>query len=254
MKTNFDDADIYSEQISERKNRNIRLIENARTTLATARIDLNVFAKDFTGLPKYLFDQELAKKQSVVSLLQNRISILEQELDLIRAPFSNDIDYRKKLLETFVKEIKKLGIRNKKLRFHGTSLISALETIASGEISPSSDRGLGQTSFDINGQISVTDYRSVEISLKDYTGIKDKFLPMGCIFVITPKNRADERAIRSYTMGSLKIFERGKPSPRIKCILTSPESLPIVRAQLKRSGYPETLAIDYFEFLNRKSG
>ncbi len=249
MKTNFDNFDILLAETNERKNRSTRLIANAKASLALAKSNLKAFTENTSGLPEYLFEQELAKSKSVVSLIEHRIVVLEDEYKLIRPSFDNDIRYRKKLLDIFAQEVKKLGIGKDKLRFHGAPLVPALQTIESGEISPSSDRGLGQTSLDINGQISVTDYSSVQLSLQDYTGIKDHFLPMGCIFVVTPQDADDERSIQSYTMRSLKIFDNGQPSTRLKYILASPESLPILKGQLKKFGYPENLAIDYLDFL-----
>lgn len=251
MKINFDNLIVDSEPTNERKNRNRRQINNARKTLESAKDSLKSFTEDFSELPKFLFDQELAKSQSMVSLLEYKVAVLEQEYTLLRTPIESDLKYRRELLDIFATEIKKFRVRKKILMFHGTPLITALQSIESGELSPSLDRGLGQTSLDIGGQISVTDYRSIQLSLRDYTGINDHFLPMGCIFVVTPENKADERSINSYTMKSLKFHINGSPSPRLKYILASPESLPIIKKQLKKFGYFENLAIDYLSFLKK---
>lgn len=251
MKKILENPPIGPKDVNERQERTKRLILSAQTELANVKKMVAQLESTDSTIPKYLFDQELVTMNSMINLLTHRIAVLRQEYDFIRAPSESDLQYRKTVLNTFAPEIKRMGIRKREMRFHGTSLVYALQMIESGELSSSQDRGLGRTSHDIGGRISVTDYQSVQVSIRDYTGIKDHLLPMGCIFVVTPENRADARSIRSYSMKSLKIFENGGPSPRLRHILTSPESLPIIRKQLKKFGYPENLAIDYLKFLEK---
>lgn len=236
-----------SNSVQERLHRTQRLILSAQNSLLSAEKALRDLKRN--PLPnKFLHQEAVTQAESTVLLIEDRIAYLENESILIREINPADVEYRKDLVDTLPEQAKRRAIRNKKLRFHGATLVSSLRIIANGSISSSQERGMGQVSFDGSGQISVTDLKSISLSIKDYTGIKDQFIPLGCLFVVLPQNRADERTISSYLMRSLKLKER-KVSKRFVAVLCSPESLPIIKKQLQENGYPPTLAKDYFEFL-----
>lgn len=235
-------------EIKARIDRLSRLMTQAEYHLHEAKKRLAAFKSDYENSNPHVFALGLAQEQSSVDALEHRVKFLKIELQLLRPPKSEDIDYRKDLIKRFQGEAQINTMENPDLRFHGTSLVSALDIIDSGSISASAERGLGDSSFDVSGQISVTDLESVDLSIKDYTAIKDVFLPMGCLFVLLPRDHEDAISVRSYLMASVKILQNGNCSEQFVKILTSPEALPLVRERLKKNGYPEDFACDYFSF------
>ncbi len=235
-------------EIKARIDRLTRLMTQTEYHLHEAKKRLATFKSDYENSNPHIFALGLAQEQSSVDALEHRVKFLKIELQLLRPPISEDVDFRKDLIKRFADEVSKNTSENSNLRFHGTSLVSALDIIDSGSISASAERGLGDSSFDVSGQISVTDIESVDLSIKDYTAIKDVFLPMGCLFVLLPRDHEDAISIRSYLMKSAKILGEGGCSEQFVKILTSPEALPLVRERLKKNGYPENFACDYFSF------
>lgn len=235
-------------EIKARINQLTRLMTLAEYQLHEAEKRLASFRSDYQNSNPHIYALGLRQEQSSVDALLQRVKFLKIELSLLRPPISSDIDYRKELVKRFYEVLKKNTVENESLRFHGTSLVSALDIIDSGSISASAERGLGDSSFDVSGQISVTDVESVDLSIKDYIAIKDVFLPMGCLFVLLPKDHDDAVSVRSYLMKSTKIFSEGRCTEQFVRILTSPEALPLVRERLKKNGYPEDFACDFLSF------
>lgn len=225
-----------------------RLMTQSEYHLHEAKKRLATFRKDYENSNPHLFSLGLAQEQSSVDALEHRIKFLKIELQLLRSPVTDDVNYRKDLIKRFGEEVGKNTSENLDLRFHGTSLVAALDIIDSGSISASAERGLGDSSFDVSGQISVTSVESVDLSIRDYIAIKDVFLPMGCLFVLLPRDHEDAVSVRSYLMKSVKILGDGGCSEQFVKILASPEALPLVRERLKKNGYPEDFACDYFSF------
>lgn len=235
-------------EIKARIDRLTRLMTQAEYHLHEAKKRLAAFRSDYENANPHVFAMGLAQEQSSVDALEHRVKFLKIELQLLRPPTTDDVNYRKDLVKRFGDEVARNTGESPDLRFHGTSLVSALDIIDSGSISASAERGLGDSSFDVSGQISVTDVESVDLSIKDYTAIKDIFLPMGCLFVLLPRDQEDAVSIRSYLMKSVKILDNGGCTDQFVRILTSPEALPLVRERLKKNGYPEDFACDYFSF------
>lgn len=235
-------------EIKARIDRLTRLMTQAEYHLHEAKRRLATFKSDYEGSNPHVYALGLSQEQSSVDALEHRVKFLKIELQLLRPPIEEDVNYRKDLVRRFGEEVQINTAENLDLRFHGTSLVSALDIIDSGSISASAERGLGDSSFDVSGQISVTDVESVDLSIKDYTAIKDVFLPMGCLFVLLPRDEEDAASVRSYLMKSTRIFDNGNCTKQFVRILTSPEALPLVKERLKKNGYPEDFACDYFSF------
>ncbi|MCD8484371.1 hypothetical protein LRY65_00725 [Candidatus Woesebacteria bacterium] len=183
-------------------------------------------------------------------MLEN-IASLEEVLEVARVPDSQDIEYRQKLLREFPQRMSLLSVTFPDLRFHGTSFIAAKAMIEYGGVVSSQERGLVRSSFDGEGQISVTTPQSVELSVKDYIQIKDFLLPLGCLFVLLPEDQIDAAAGDSYLMKSVQFREYNTHSERFVCVLASAEVLPKVRHLLRENGYSEEKAMEFFEFLSK---
>ncbi|MBP9781125.1 hypothetical protein KBC89_00530 [Candidatus Woesebacteria bacterium] len=227
-----------------RLNRTHRLLASAKQDLVDAKKRLSLVGTNASGVNKIHTFLERQRAKSVVALLEYRIVYLEQELLFIRNKNQSDIEYRLLVRKEFSAELSTLFSKSH-LLFHGASLIATLEIIKSKSISSTTERGLGQVSYDVDGSISVSSADAVQVSLVDYTGIKDLFIPMGCLFVI--KNESS--TINVTAIQSFSLFKDGKINPCLVAILASTESLPIIRSKLIECGYPAEIVLEYFAFL-----
>lgn len=246
--TNEDREYHQVESISQRHGRIIRMIGSVRQELSLV-IDIYRKTEDSTDTHPQLKQEALHKLQAEINSLDNRIHRLELELNIIRPENQRDMNYRNHLKQDFAMQLNALAVYFPELRFHASNIIASLEIITSKQISSSGERGLGQSSFDLNGQISVTGPDGVQLSINDYLGIKDKMLPLGCMFVILPKDNNDAHSVRSFLMGSLKLTNDADKK-RLVAVLTSPENLKQVRTVLENSGFDKSLAMEFFAFIN----
>jgi hypothetical protein len=230
------------ESLGSRLSRNNRLLRAAELELAQANKRLADLRDDEPSFPnKHLFNLAIPQVESDVAILENRIIFLGKEEKLLREPNISDIQYRKKLTKEFPKLLlKKLGDSN--LKFHGTPLINSLSVLESERLVSSPELGLGRTSLDVSGQVSATNPDSVVLSIKDYININDAFLPLGCLFVLD---------VESDGRDSIPSVELAKDGSKLKAILCSTEVLPIIKRALSSLGYPDDLAFEYFEFLEK---
>lgn len=227
-----------------RLQRTHRYLAAATQELVLAKQRLSVVTANASGLNKIHTFLERQQAKSIVTLLEYRVCYLQQELVFIRAKNQADIEYRLLLRKEFSEKIsRKFG--DAPILFHGANLIATLEIIKSRTISSTTERGMGQVSYDVDGYISVTTTESVQVSLNDYTGIKDLFIPMGCLFII--KSQSSTTSVT--TIQSFPIFTDGKINANLIAILASAESLPIVRSKLVECGCPSETAQEYFAFL-----
>ncbi|MCC6711327.1 MAG: hypothetical protein IT416_03175 [Candidatus Pacebacteria bacterium] len=226
------------ESFNARKSRNERLLESAIANLAKAERRLQELESEQGSRFNYVLQQGIENAKSDVAKLAQLRYLLEAEKILLRKEVRGDVDYRKRLVTEFLANVRKI---DKRIKFHGTSLLHVIEILKSGQLISSQEQGLGRTSYDMSGHISVTDKESIGISIRDYINIKDRFLPLGCIFVIDPGSNVYDGAP---TIPSLSLNDQ-----QLINILCSPEVMPILKRQLRKFGYSENLAVDFFDFL-----
>lgn len=220
-----------------------RQLKAARAELYTAGQQLaHAIENEFPN--QYLKEQMVEQAKSLVRSIEQRILDLEETLSLLRPPTKEELEYRKKLLDSFAEIVGQQANRLRGIRFHGADWIHSAAIIRSGEISSSQERGMDRSSFDVGGQISVTDAKSVQLSLRDYTGIQEYLLPMGCLFVLEDTSR-DEIG-NTYVMESVKM--KGKNAVRFK-VLASTEMLQPLKKLLSDNGLSPDDAIEYFDYL-----
>ncbi len=221
-----------------------RYLASATQELVLAKQRLSSVSADASGLNRIHTFLERQQAKSIVALLEYRVCYLQQELLFIRAKNQADIEYRFLLRKEFPAKVSHKFVDDPIL-FHGANLIATLEIIQSKSISSSTERGMGQISYDVDGYISVSTAESVQVSLIDYTGMKDLFIPMGCLFII--KSQSSTASVT--TIQSFPMFKDGKINTNLVAILASAESLPIVKSKLIECGYPAETAQEYFSFL-----
>jgi hypothetical protein len=198
------------------------------------------------GKNTWLLDHRSARTKQAKMTLEHQLQRIEREREMVREISPEEISYRKNILQEFPKALAHAPIA-RSLRFHGADILSSQDIIESGEISASNERGMDDSSHDAKGQISITTNENVILSLKDYTGISDYTIPMGCLFVLRPKDEEDARSQQSNMMDTV-VFT-GKNAGRLVNVVTSAEMIDAIRNLLREQGLNPQIAVEYHEYL-----
>jgi len=184
-----------------------------------------------TEIEKYekLKNMDIDKKEKRLELaaksVARRMFVIEQikdQISFLRPSLKEDIEYRLRQYNEFSRRMRTCVPDDIPLRFHGCPIYTAKRIIESGELSSSVDRLGFETSYDTEGQISVTTKESLEVTVQGYAGLNGNYeLPAGCIFVLLPKDEFDAKSGESLLMNSLNI--RKEPE-RLFAIITTPEN------------------------------
>jgi len=174
----------------------------------------------------------------------------EEMREYFRLPTITDIEYRAHLKNTFAASLAKYLPDNSSLRFHGTSIMAAKHILSSGTISSAVDHDHTQRSMDIQGKISVTSPNNLRITINDYLNLPIKSLPIGCVFVLFPRESEISSSEMTMSMNNANLKPKIGAVDQFCAVLCPPESLDRVRGWLTKYGYPSKLAVEYFDFKN----
>ena len=171
----------------------------------------------------------------------------EQKLALLRPSSEADVAYRKKVLNELPRSIREKIPPNLPLKFHGTSIYTAQEIIASGEISSSVDRLGIATSYDTSDQVSVTAPESIEVTLESYSGLMEEncAMPAGCVFVLLPATKEDAHTGSSLLMSNVIFKEH---PDQLFAIMTSSENVDRVKQWAEEAGVDPSKVAEFFGF------
>lgn len=183
--------------------------------------------------------------QKTISSRKNALAQIEDQLEFLRPSDEKDMQYRLRQYDEFSKKMKDLVPEDLPLRFHGCPIYTAKHIIESGEISSSVDRLGVETSYDTEGQISVTTKDTLDTTIHGYTHLSENFLPAGCVFVLLPKDELDAKAGDSMLMGNVNFKQ--EPN-RLYGIITTPENIEKVSQWAKVSGIDLSKIHDFDEF------
>lgn len=170
----------------------------------------------------------------------------ERELEFLRVPTQEDIEYRLDIQKNFSFFLERAFINKVDLRFHGTSIYFAKEILASGEISCSEDRLGFSTSFDFKGRFSVSPIGSVDVTISYYLDLTNFFMPAGCLFVM--KSRGEDDVLDGSQMR--KFVFKETPEALVG-ILTTPENIDRVKGWCVDAGIDEDLVSRFEDFLQK---
>lgn len=172
----------------------------------------------------------------------------ERKGKFIRANDPEDVEYRKRQLETFCIRLQSLITETSELRFHGTPIYFAEEIIRHGNISSTADRFGGYIrSTDLPGEISVSDINKLSRTLDFFMDMTayDRCLPCGCLFVLRGNDQSAEQREAS-VMNAVDFFE---DPDRLAAVVTTPENQKRVKCWMKISDLPDELVCTFDEFL-----
>lgn len=226
--------------------------EKRRNNLIRYKITLEENLKKAIDKYNSIESSEIDKKEARLKIAQKTISSrknalvqIEDQLEFLRPSDEKDMEYRLRQYDEFSKKMKDLIPENLPLRFHGCPIYTAKHIIESGEISSSVDRLGVETSYDTEGQISVTTKDTLDTTIRGYTHLSENFLPAGCVFVLLPKDELDAKAGDSMLMGNVNFQQ--EPN-RLYGIITTPENIERVSQWAKLSGIDLSKIHDFDEF------
>lgn len=229
------------EEFEKRKNNLIRY-------KATLEENLKKAIDKYNSIESSEIDKKEARlkiAQKTISSRKNALAQIEDQLEFLRPSDEKDMEYRLRQYDEFSKKIKDLVPEDLPLRFHGCPIYTAKHIIESGEISSSVDRLGVETSYDTEGQISVTTKDTLDTTIHGYTHLSENFLPAGCVFVLLPKDELDAKAGDSMLMGNVNFKQ--EPN-RLYGIITTPENIERVSQWAKVSGIDLSKIHDFDEF------
>lgn len=177
---------------------------------------------------------KLQVAQKKITRLEQNLLGLEEQLEFLRPANEDDIEYRKRQEKEFARKMKDLIPEELPLRFHGCPIYTAKHIIESGELSSSVDRLGYETSYDAEGQISVTTKDSLDITIYSYSKLyEDLNLPAGCVFVLLPEDERDAESGQSLLMNNVNFKEN---PDRLYGIITTPENIEKVQEWGEQNG------------------
>ena len=229
------------EEFEKRKNNLIRY-------KATLEENLKKAIDKYHSIESSEIDKKEARlkiAQKTISSRKNALAQVEDQLEFLRPSNEKDMEYRLRQYDEFSKKMKDLVPEDLALRFHGCPIYTAKHIIESGEISSSVDRLGVETSYDTEGQISVTTKDTLDTTIHGYTHLSENFLPAGCVFVLLPKDELDAKAGDSMLMGNVNFKQ--EPN-RLYGIITTPENIERVSQWAKVSGIDLSKIHDFDEF------
>lgn len=201
-------------------------------------------AEEDTTLPEKRRQLTIEVAHANLATAEHALYKFQLELNFLRPPI-DDLEYRKSLAQELPAVLEEFCPKDLPLRFHGSPSYFSEEIIKQGQISSSVDRKGVATSWDTAGTISVTTLKTVDTSIGSYLDLfgHGQCLPIGCLFVLLPRDEEDARSGDSMLMSNADLH-----GPQLYRVLTSAEMLPRVQGWLEKSGYDSALASEFFAF------
>lgn len=183
--------------------------------------------------------------------------------EFLRDAPENDEQIRKFVISTFVDAIQNIP-KNCPLRFHGGHIYDLETILKSGELSSGADRIGAQTSFDLPGEISVTNAKTVHVTIGDltkarelqmqgreirstgYIDLLDTKVPVGFIAVLVPESPEEANMGEN---GRNKMNTSRLDSQKCLCLVVSSEIKDKVVAMADTNRLPNLLILSYEEFV-----
>lgn len=167
-------------------------------------------------------EKRLTLASNNISRAENVLNQINGKIQFMRPKNEEDIKYRLEQYDNFSEKVNEGIADDLPLRFHGCPIYTAKDIIDSGTISSSMDRLGISTSYDTEGQISVTTNKTIETTIHGYTDLTGNYnMPAGCIFVLLPKDQFDE------SLGSSMLMENvdfKKDKDRLVAVISTPEN------------------------------
>lgn len=190
-----------------------------------------------------------------IKSLQSRVTRYQEEMSLSRPEKQEDIAERKRIQDTYAKEIASSIPEDKPVFFHGVKSLTSLEAIlASGHLGYLEDETT--SSFTSPGSVDVTTRNNIETSL-NFMGLEtyasNAFIPAGCMFVIAPKDE-DEKAYAMECPGTEHHIETvyfAQNPERLVAIVSTTENQEYIKKMVEKYGISPDKVCTFDGFIER---
>ena len=200
-------------------------------------------------LNEVLKNHELKNSKDMIELQIERLKLLDK-LRYLRPSDSEDISYRRNVLDDFPYWASEHIPENLHLLFHATTLANAERILNSGRITSGKDRWTVRTSGDNAGEISISTKNSSFISLAGHMDLvaQEYHLPAGCLFVLQVNDTTYQEAKKNFHVQNIQL----KKNPeQLYAIITTPENIDRVKWWMQKNNFLPEKVYDFKGFQDK---
>ena len=197
-------------------------------------------------LKNVLKNRHLKNSHDMIELQIERLKLLDK-LKYLRPASSEDISYRREIVEDFPCWANEHISDDSRFVFHATGIANAERILNSGRIISGKDRWTIRTSGDNSGEISISTKDSLFISLAGHMDlvVQEYYLPAGCLFVLQADKKTYQMAKDDAHIPNIQL--RKNPD-QLYAVVTTPENLKRVKWWMEKNNFPPQKVHDFKSF------
>lgn len=213
------------------------------------------------SLTKYktVYDEAIKSKEtrkaevygSRVEKIKRRINELENQLSYMRDDIPEDLEERKKICQSFSKQVAEIIPDGIPMVFHGNNDIAAIyEILKTGGLKTPEERGVDFKSFAV--QIAVANKYDIHVPVEFADPGIDSARPYGAIFVFYPKKDEIYKGLENFgseVPGGVQSIDFKEDDDRFVGIITTEENKERIQKWLQEFGMDYKKIFTHLEFI-----
>ena len=186
-----------------------------------------------------------------VEKIKRRINELENQLSYMREDFPEDLEERKKIRQSFSKQVAEIIPDGIPMVFHGNNDIAAIyEILKTGGLKTPEERGVDFKSFAT--QIDVANKYDIHVPVEFADPGIDSARPYGAIFAFYPKKDEIYKGLENFgseVPGGVQSIDFKKDDDRFVGIITTEENKERIQKWLQEFGMDYKKIFTHLEFI-----
>ena len=213
------------------------------------------------SLTKYktMYDEAIKSNETIkaevygnrVEKIKRRINELENQLSYMREDFPEDLEERKKIRQSFSKQVAEIIPDGIPMVFHGNNDIAAIyEILKTGGLKTPEERGVDFKSFAT--QIDVANKYDIHVPVEFADPGIDSARPYGAIFAFYPKKDEIYKGLENFgseVPGGVQSIDFKKDDDRFVGIITTEENKERIQKWLQEFGMDYKKIFTHLEFI-----
>ena len=195
--------------------------------------------------------RKVAVYGSRVEKIKRRINELENQLSYMREDIPEDLEERKKIRQTFSKQVAKVIPDDIPMVFHGNNDIAAIyEILKTGGLKTPEERGVDFKSFAT--QIAVANKHDIHVPVEFADPGIDSARPYGAIFAFYPKKDEIYKGLENFgseVPGGVQAIDFKEDDDRFVGIITTEENKERIQKWLQEFGMDYKKIFTHLEFI-----
>lgn len=195
--------------------------------------------------------RKVAVYGSRVEKIKRRINELENQLSYMREDIPEDLEERKKIRQTFSKQVAKVIPDGIPMVFHGNNDIAAIyEILKTGGLKTPEERGVDFKSFAT--QIAVANKHDIHVPVEFADPGIDSARPYGAIFAFYPKKDEIYKGLENFgseVPGGVQAIDFKEDDDRFVGIITTEENKERIQKWLQEFGMDYKKIFTHLEFI-----